>query len=274
MREKSKIIFHMKPSKFETVLSSLQITAQISQDDTMQVINLFKDTLHYKRLFEWLTNHKIDFTEFTEIVYSKKEIDSAEFLRIIPNVYCGYPQPEDSYQDISYDLQSKCPKCSNGILQKAPLQMLKPQMGNNDVAGIHWIDELVITDKLKNLIEKESLSGFEIWPIIDAKRKIPCNGVYQLFIVGKMPPMSSKASIIRAEGIEPCECRKKGYMLKEIPIYNNNSLNNVKDFNKTFEWLGGLVETSQLIIVKKRIYDLFMNNKIKGVRFEPTKIIG
>lgn len=85
--------------------------------------------------------------------------------------------------------------------------------------------------------------------------------------------MSSKAEIIRAPDVKVCECRKKGFMLKGIPVYDRVSLKANKDFNKTCEWLGGAEMTWQLPIVTKRVHDLFQKHKIRGVRFEPVKII-
>lgn len=154
------------------------------------------------------------------------------------------------------------------------LYMVKPKIGANDISGIHWIYEHVITNKLKNLINREKLSGYEFWPIINFKNKEAFDDVNQLYIAGVLSPMSNQAKIVKVKNIKQCECRKRGYTLEDFPIYDRSSLHNVTDFNKTHEWLGGAIGTWQLVIVTKRVYDLFIREKIRGVRFEPVKVVG
>ena len=88
-----------------------------------------------------------------------------------------------------------------------------------------------------------------------------------------MPPMSKEAQIVRAKDVKACECGKKGYTLKGLAVYERSSLKDIKDFNKTYEWLGGGESTWQFPIVTKRVYELFKREKIRGVRFEPVKIV-
>ena len=268
MRIQSKIIFHMEPSSAEKILVPLGLP--VKKTDTMQVVNIFVDLSQYIDLITTLTSMKVYFSDRQE------EIEESELLTIIPNAYCGYPQPDmdGSFREISYDINSACSKCSNGMIQNAPLRMVKPKLGKNDITGIHWVYEYVITLKLKNLIEQAGLTGHEFWPLIDHKKKTPFEELYQLFIKNVMPPMSTKANIVRSPGIELCDCGKTGFMLKGIPAYERESLKSIQDFNKTHEWLGGMKGTWQLPIVSKRVYDLVKENNIRGVRFEPVQLIG
>jgi uncharacterized protein YqfB (UPF0267 family) len=267
----------MEPRQIETILSSLGISLKFNAKDTMQVFNLFTNTEEYLKLIEKLQSLGIDYSELTEEVYSQEEIESAEFLQIIPNVYCGYPQPEGeiSFREVSYDINSKCPKCEQGKIQNAPLRVLKPKMGKNDIAALHWIYEFVITFRLKELISVEGLTGCEFWPLIDHRRNTKLDDVYQLFFTRMMPPMSRQTNIIRADGIEMCDCGKMGYTIKGIPVYERQAINMnaLQDFNKSYEWLGGGKTTWQMQIVSKRVYNLFVKHKIRGVRFEPVKVI-
>lgn len=102
----------MNPEQTKQLLFSLHIPAKVTDNDTMQVLNLFTDLEHYSKLIDYLGNNNIDYSEFQENVYSLSEVQSSELLEMISNVYCGYPQPEDNYQEVSYDMQSKCPRCS------------------------------------------------------------------------------------------------------------------------------------------------------------------
>jgi hypothetical protein len=267
---KSKILFHMSPEKTKSMLDLLGIEAKVETKDTLQAISLFTDTEQYINLIQKLNELSVDYSESKEKVYSKRDLDSAQLFRMIANVYCGYPQPEE-YEKVSYDLKTGCPDCSNGMIQNAPLRILKPKIWLNDVYGVHWIYEYVTTEKFRELIEREQFTGFEFWPIINHRTNKKHDDIFQLFITGTMPPMNPEAII--ESGIEPCKCGKRGYTLKDIPIYMNDSIKEIKDFNKSIEWLGGMLGSWQIPIVSKQVYRFFVKNKIRGLRFEPVKVI-
>ena len=208
MRIRSRVVFHLEQSKAKEMLSPLGFKIR---DDTMQVVKIFNDTKKYKKLIKMLTILNINYTEFYEEVYSKGELDSAEILCMIPKSYCGYPQPEDEYEEFSYDKESACPSCSQGMRQINPIRMNKPKIGMNDISALHRIFEFIITRKLLNMMQKENFTGYEIWPVINHRKNIERDDVFQLMITGKMPPMSSAANIIRTETINPnysCSSKK------------------------------------------------------------------
>lgn len=276
MRISSKITFHMNPAEAEKILSPLG--QKTVKDDTMQVAELFACTDKYDSLINTLKELNVDYGEFKRFVYSKKEIESAELLYAIQNAYCGYPQPDDDfgYIKVSYDLNSGCPNCSHGLLQNRPLRTLKPKMGSNDIAALHWEYEFIITSRLKNIIEQEGLTGCEFWPVIDHRKNIDRDDVYQLYIAGRMPPMSIETYFTIEDLRKPCILcgRSKSIIAKGQKVYDRATLGDIKDFNRTQEWLGGGYSVHQVPIVSKRVYDVFNKNKIRGVRFEPVKIIG
>lgn len=273
MRKLSKVIFHMNTDEAEKILSPLGFSAICGR--RMQVAESYMDTAQYNDLIAILNKYAIEYTEYIEEVFSEQEIESAELLRMIPNAYCGYPLPDldGGYVEVSYDVQSGCPHCEQGKLQNAPLRIKAPKMGRNDIAGLHWIYEYVITQRLKEFTKQAQLTGCEFWSIIDHRKNVERTEVCQLFIANIMPPISPKTNIERAPGIKPCECGKKGYYNRGLFIYDKSALIGIKDFNKTYEWLGGGESTWQLPIVTQRVNTLFKKNKIKGVRFEPVKVI-
>lgn len=272
MRVKSQLVFHANPNYVESLFQKYK--QKLTKNDTMQVVYFFIDTPEYMEFKHILEDMKIDYSEFKEVTYSKDELDKAQLLRMIPKNYCGYPQPEDEYEEVSYEMNSRCPICLQGGIQKAPFRMLKPKMGANDISGIHWVCEYVITHKLRDLIERENFLGIEFWPIIHHKSNMEIEGVCQLYITNVMPQMDPKSEIVRAPGIDACKCGKKGYYMPDSePIYEKSTLNNIKDLNKTSEWLGGAHSTWQLPIVSNRFYEFIKKEKIKGVWFIPIGVI-
>ena len=273
MRTMSRITFHIEPMQAMKILAPLQINTKIN--DTLQVAKIYMDSPKYGLLTQQLKALDVDYNEYTEIVYSKKELETSELFYVIPNRYCGYPQPDSNggYLEQSYDLASGCSRCANGFVQNRPLRILKPQMGNTDIVSLYWVYEFIITIKLKNVIEDEGLTGCEFWPVIDHNKNVVINGIYQLHITNIMPPMSEKTSFLKAPMVKECECGKKGYYIDEGKIYDQNSVDLIKDFNKTFEWLGAGESTWQLPLFSKQAYKVFNKHNIKGLRFEPIMIM-
>ncbi len=273
MRYKAKITFHLEPTKVSLMLRHLGFKE--IEDDTMQVVNVYTDVKEYLILLDVLQNNGIQYSEKTSVVYSKKDLDEAELLVMAPYHYCGYPQPEEDngYKEYSYDMDSVCPTCSQGAVQNNYLRVKKLKMEKYQISALHWLYEFVVTEELKKLLEKSNLSGFEFWPLIDYKRGIEYEGFFQLKVNGTMPSMNSETLIVPAKHVNSCECRKRGYILEGQIKYDRKVIDSIKDFNKTEEWLGGGKTTWQKIIVTKKVYELFVKEKIKGIQFYPIIII-
>ncbi len=125
------------------------------------------------------------------------------------------------------------------------------------------------------MLEKEGFTDVEYWNVVWYKKNEYFSDIYQLFINNVMPKMSSETNI-EPSGEKICECGKSGYYLEDGQQikYDRESLRDIKDFNKTSEWLGGMKMAWQFPIVTKRVYDFFKKNKIKALLYEPVAVIG
>jgi hypothetical protein len=191
---------------------------------------------------------------------------------MLPGAYCGYPEPrgDGTYVAVSYDESSGCSKCSKGKIQVNPFRMLKPKMGRNDISAIYWVEEFLITSKLRSLFEKEDIKGIEYWPVLNAKGSKEWENIYQMMVLEILPPMSSGAMV--SSTVPPCCCGYKGYQLKDVPVFESAALEKMGDIGKTQEWSGAGYHTRPHIIVSKKVFDIFRKNNIKGVGFQPVKI--
>jgi hypothetical protein len=198
------------------------------------------------------------------------------------NAMWGYPQPEDDfgYQNESYDPSSGCQRCRQGMKQNRPLMLLRsPKFGRNDITGLFWVYESIITEKLKKLIEKEGLTGAEFWPVLKFRKKgerLPIPGIYQLYAGGELPPVSPKTQFTWVTDIPKrfqCDCGIIGRNLPDAQlVYDRTSLKDAKDFNRTSEFIGGGLGSQQKRVVSSRVYQLFKKNRIRGAYFEPIII--
>lgn len=271
MRIKSRILFDMERMQAEKLLQPIKKSAD--KNDTLQVVELFNDTREYDYLMNELNKLGIEITEQKDNVYSQAEMNTALLLQIVPNSYCGYPQPEDGYLEASFDINTGCKKCSYGRIQNRPLRLHKPRIGENDIFGVWWLTVLVITTKLKNIIEQEKLTGCEIWPIIDHNKKTEFEDLYQLYISSELPTMSSKTNIIMNYDHKCDLCGRGECFMKGDKIYERSSLKAVKDFNLSKEWFGSCLGIWQVPFVSQRVYRLFQEHDIKGVRFIPVTVV-
>jgi len=219
--------------------------------------------------------------EKKEIRFDPQEIEEAEYSILFQKSMWGYPQPEDDYQNESYDLSSGCQRCRQGLKQNKPFMLSgKPKFGRNDITALFWIYESIITEKLKDLIENEGLTGAEFWPVLRYRKtgqRLPIPGIYQLYVRGELPPVSPKTQFEWVSDlpkeIQSCGCNIIGRNLPAAQlVYDRVSLRDAKDFNRTFEFIGGGPGSQQWKVVSNRVYRLFKKNAIRGADFRPIVI--
>ncbi|MDR1158626.1 MAG: hypothetical protein LBK75_10070 [Oscillospiraceae bacterium] len=253
----------------------------------LQVVKIYKDCDKYKILRQKLKEFEIDFLETEDEIFTKKELLSSPILCIIPNAHRGgYPQPEggekeENYQGHSYDLDTGCKYCTRGRLQNRPLRLKSSvKMGNNDMSGIWWMRELVVTKKLRNLIEDAELTGCEFWPLIKHGKNVPFEDIFQLKIVGTLPAMSAKTNIIyerewifEGRKMKSCPYGCGERYVKGSIYYCASDLVSILDFALTQEWFGSNDEYWRWPFLSQKAYRLFVDNKIKGVRFYPPVVV-
>ncbi len=246
------------------------------------VFNVFNDTDEYRELMDFITLPSIaSFHVIEDEVFSQSELLSAPMLRMVPNGHRGgYPQPEAGGRDknflsVSYDLQTGCSHCSNGLLQNRPLRL----RGNTnlgkilDISGIHWLREYIVSKRLMELIKSTNLTGCEFWPIIKHGSNTYFEDIFQLKITGCMPPMAAATQIVIApkSNLQKCNC---GFVSVDGRIhYHTKDLADVTDFALTQEWFGGNYEFWRWPFMSQKAYRLFSDNNIRGIRYYPPATI-
>ena len=131
----------------------------------LYILDLFSDTPEYKNLMTYLEEKRIDFHKTEDEVFTEQELWDAPLLRMVPNAHRGgYPQPihggkEKDYLSCSFDLQTGCPgsRCTRGLVQNRPLRLSGGiKMGKtNDISGIWWLRDYIVTQKLRDRIEAD-----------------------------------------------------------------------------------------------------------------------
>jgi hypothetical protein len=252
-----------------------------SRGTFIHLVQLPLDDERTEALISELSSKGISYSIKKELVFSETDLENAEFLEMAPKAQAGYPQPEEGYEDETYDSERACNICGRGAEQIRPFKLKRrPGFGRNDIVAMFWTYEFMITENVKDLIEDAGLTGAEFWPILSSGRsgtQSPIDDLHQLRFTNEMPPMSSSTGIetVKLPRMStPCICGKLGrnLPLSSQIVYRRCNLDDACDFNRTSEWLGGGFDTSQFKIVSNRVYELFSIHGIRGVDFRPVRV--
>lgn len=261
---------------------------KFNESDTLQAIELDTGSEEYKIFLNELGKKKIKYDERFQKKFSESELKEAEYLKLFIGNYWGYPQPEDRYRKLCFDVSSACPKCGNGAKQIKPFMLREPLPKNKkiEIRLLNWVFEYIITDRIAGLIKDRGFTGCEIWPLINFKTKKEILGWKQLYFSHEVPPMSPKTNIPLVPRGDPtieeqfgirnptlCECGKLGRNIPDVIYYDEKDINKFCDFNKSHEWLAGGYTTYQIEIISNRVYQFFLEQKIKNMSLiEPVLI--
>jgi rRNA maturation protein Nop10 len=82
--------------------------------------------------------------------FSKHEVQVAPCVRLGASTHVGFPQPEEDYLRVVYDLREWCARCGAGARQIAPFRLLaEPKWGRRLVLQLNWVfDEFFTTPSL------------------------------------------------------------------------------------------------------------------------------
>ncbi len=279
MRIRSRITFREDDvAKAEDILRPFRFRA--SRNTFIHLVTVFVDDERYDELVKELRTRNIDYHVEQEKVFDQGELRASDYLLLMMDTHWGYPQPEDDfgYRNVSFDVSKACPLCGNGAIQLNPLMIKgKVGFGKRDITAMFWISELIVNTRLRSLIESSDLTGAEFWPLLRYKLGQPGEpivGYYQLLVKSVLHPASSSTIfpvVTLPRGIPSCSCGRTGRNWPRNQLrYKRNDLTAAKDFNMTYEWLGGGLGTSQLKVVSSRVYEMFIKNKVKGAVFEPV----
>ena len=231
-------------------------------------IKINTDTEDYKKIFDLCLKRGLEIEIAGHSVkYTKKELKEANYFRMtIGNM--GAEDYSESY-DTKYKAIFTCEKCGRSVYrQVSPLVINKSLMKGKDI-GVTTNNEIVVSERLKNAIEEDKLTGIHFASVQhyrNTKREFP--EYYQMFIDSVMPEMDEN-TLFTYDRPKYCDvCQKYGRILPTFSRYKKNKLINIKDFNWTFERLGGGYLGQQQVIITQKVYQLWKELKIRNCRFE------
>lgn len=229
--------------------------------------NLIAETDEYKTLVEYLALNKIQYDIFRrEFNFTKKEINKAEIQKLIIDGNAGESFSTDHEGYLCPTCQEKIPK-----LKINNLHVHYKQIKRFDILATYMgAIEIIVSERLKNILLKEHVSGStfkSIFEIGNNGKEIP--GYYHLNINEGIGEVVEPSIIEKDE--KCCECGFYRRYLTQTPLNFKRNTWSGLDICYTKNWFGSPpIDQGKWVVISKKLYNILINNKIKLFSVEPA----
>lgn len=219
-----------------------------------------------------------------EIEFSEMDRRNASYLHVYPNKLFGYPQPESGKDKFPFDqypyfkdvfeIEKTDPEY--GVLKGKQIGKFRfkkePNWGSSSIGSAFWIQDSIF---VKPEIYKRVFEplGIKAISVLEYKTKKELNTVLQL-----LPQGISNANLeIKNDHINEIQTVEswgiKKYILKETGFYPDfKSAPGDFDFFESKEYFGAGGFTVHSTIISQKLYQLLVQNNVRGLNYEPMSI--
>ena len=245
--------------------------------EIISTVDIYESSPHWAYIGKYA--EKRDISCLSDTVFSKRELEEAEWLSVRSKWHFEYPQPIDDnlYQTITYSVDHHCKACGQSLEQVRPFRVKKaPKWTNRHFLMLNWIaDELFIEENTKRLLEKE----FPFLSYCEVHNK---NGTevfedfYQIVI-----PVLSEAGIIEnqrciGEVLVCPDCGKKKYHPNGEGMLQmkRKIFEGAPDMVKSIEMFGWGCGADRVIFISQKMYRFIVSNQLeRALEFAPIDLI-
>ncbi len=210
----------------------------------------------------------------------------------------GYPQPEDTYFEETYDPTAGCQTCKIGKkLRNAFRFRSEPKAKHSQFLGLNWVfDEIFVRDVVKHVFEEERATGVDFTRPVRDKTGEPLTTVYHMRVSFVLPPALQEDRL----NAEKCEMPKDHAMVKFLsanssrlvrgpfcggvkfnyPQGDENQITmsasgfvSTPDIVRMNEWFGSGGCAGRPVLMSQRLKDIVDRMKWRGLTFSPIKIV-
>lgn len=231
------------------------------------------------------------------VYHSPQEIAQAEWLWVVAGEY-QYPQPENTYIEETFDISDYCPHCGMGARQNSAFRLRSDFAQKSLLLGLHWEhDALFVRPEVRAELEPR-VSGITFLRPVLHRTGRPIDTVDQLMV-----PLLSGPGLVTEE-LQPVTCTRhneenyvqretgKGFgisrdladysfcgrikyhhpMTTEI-TFARASLSGAPDIVTSLEYFGSGAAAHRLILVSRRLANAIQQNKWRGLRLTPVRLL-
>ncbi len=241
-------------------------------------LRVYDDNLYFNQIVKLFK--KISVSPTVTCEYSKKELSEAKYLSIWLKRYSGYPQPEaigvkDSYFNYTFDITNFCTNCGSGLVQKDSFYLKKSfNIEKIRFGGVYWeYDTFFITKELQDLFVKEKFTGIEFVLVKNIKTKQIVDNIVQLKI-NAVFPAKLKYEVEKVIDCKQCGLKRDVIKMDSELFTPKEALKDLdKDFYLSQEFHGDGLLCCRSVLISNRVYQFFVDNKIKNICAEPVKFV-
>lgn len=278
MKIKHRYSFNSDEENVIRFLDNLKIG--YDKGEIVTFFELFENHDKFTIISEFMNSHNA--VDISDAVYTREEIENAQWLTIRSSWHNLYPQPQDDmkYRFTTYDSTDYCDggksnyNCGKGLVQKECFVLKKePNWGSRKFMMLYWVnDELFISRKAEEVLRASNLKGFEIYDVL-SKSKNKLEDIKQIFIKDYLPKGVSADSIEKKYICPKCNFTK--YLTKTgLNCFHNEIFEGIQyDIIKTSDKFGEGSCDSKILITKK-FYEVIKEAKLdRGLVFEPVVLL-
>jgi hypothetical protein len=212
-------------------------------------------------------------SDIVQTVFSKKELLSAEWVRLIPVFEQGYPQPEETWVTNPINYEEHCPQCGT-FRQTGSFRLKKePNLGKKDFMSLYWTYALFCTPRVLSELEAHEIQGYEVWDAIIHKTGTPSEKVSQLFIPHLANPGLVRVENLKRETCSLCHVTKYYPHMRGVMYLKRDALVSDVDIMQTHEWFGSGHAAYREILVSNKLVKLIIDKDWKGVALKVVELV-
>ncbi len=209
----------------------------------------------------------------------------------------GYPQPENSYVENTYDGSTACLTCNIGLKQKNEFRFRnEPKAKNSQFLGLNWVfDQVFVRQEVKDVFEKEQIKGIEFSQPVINKTGLPVTGIYQLRVdnlisnglftdnleteICEYPKDKSVLNFLKAMKSPLAEGPFCGKTKFNFPFADNHLiieadvLKDKPDFVRLDYYFGSGGSANRPIIISERVKEIIDREKWRGIFLKQIELI-
>lgn len=255
-------------------LNKNNIKYEQSSGSPILTVEIFESSPHWTKFKELMNKHGK--SSLVEKVFTQKELDEAEWLRIRSKWRWEYPQPEVKYTQITYDDSQYCERCGSGLIQKNHFRLkIEPKWGKRNFLMLNWIeDEIFINSEVTNIFIND-IRGIEFINVLNNRSKESLYNISQMKVMTTL----KKGLVVYPEDIKKrivcTQCQEEKFIFtgRSKIKFERSIFPKEIDVVKSVEKFGDGIVCANYILVTNKFYQLIKDNEIgKDLVFEPIEL--
>jgi hypothetical protein len=262
----------------------------------ISVLNVTEDQPEWPEVERLVAKYRPGNHSVTNL-FTKVELDTAEWLQLNARGHHCYPQPEEDfgYQEVTYNVSNYCRHCGIGGVQEAPFRLRAEfKASHSQILQLNWVfDEFFLRDEAREGLRSAAITGIDYMAPLLHQSDRRVERVVQMFVRTKLPPALDPI------GFQPVTCKpqneewhamqrlrpsepekllycgrvKYQYAHKGPYRFDKKAFAEAPDVVKSDEWFGSGASAHRLVIVSQGFRQAVVKAKWHGVSFEPIELV-